>query len=109
VRELRRSLWVRFQFDPIIDGVAESLLAAQVTLGCLHRNVPQKALNLFQFTTGLMAKTGASPAKVIRRERRDLTVQSFLLYNTPNGLGAKSGAPNLAGLVDRAKEIALRD
>ena len=78
--------WVRFQPDPIIDGVRESVLAAQVTLCCLHRNVPQRELNLFQFTTGLMAKTGASPVKVMRRDRRNLTVQSFLLHNTPNDL-----------------------
>lgn len=100
--DLRRSRRVRFRPDPIIDGVVESLFAAQVTICCLHRNVPQKELNLFQFTTGLMAKTGASPAKVMRRERRNLTVQSFLLHKTPNDLGAKSGAQILpAFLIER--------
>jgi hypothetical protein len=68
------------------------------------QSVPQKELNLLQFTTSLMAKTGASPAKVVRGERRNLTVLCFLLYNTPNNLGAESGSPNPASLVDRTKE-----
>jgi hypothetical protein len=43
---------------PIIHCVAESLFAAQVALSCFAlRRVPAE-LNLFQFTTYLMAKTG---------------------------------------------------
>jgi hypothetical protein len=96
VRGLRRSLQVRFQPNPIIHRVAETLLAAQVPLRRLHRDMPQKELNLLQFTAGLMAKTGASPAKIVRRERRNLTVHCFLFHDTPNDLGAESGAPNPA-------------
>jgi hypothetical protein len=68
--------------------------------------MPQKELNLLQFTTGLMAKTSTSPAKVMRCERRNLTVLSFLLHDTPNDFGPKSSAPNPACLVDRTKERA---
>jgi hypothetical protein len=49
----------------------ESLLAPQVAFRRLHRDVAQKELNLLQFPTGLMAKTGARPAKVVRRERTE--------------------------------------
>jgi hypothetical protein len=104
VRDLGGSLGIWFQPDPIIHRVAETLFAAQIPLGCLHGNVPQKELNLLQFTTGLMAKTGASPPKVMGRERRNLTTLCFLLYDTPNDLGAESSAPNPAALVDRPKE-----
>jgi hypothetical protein len=48
-------------------------------------------------------------AKVMRRERRNLTVLCFLLHNTPNDLGAESDAPNPSSLVDRTKERARRN
>jgi hypothetical protein len=44
-----------------MDGVAESLLAAQVAFRRLYRNVSQQKLNLLQFPASLMAKTGACP------------------------------------------------
>jgi hypothetical protein len=66
--------------------------------------MPQKELNLLQFTARLMAKAGASPAQVVRRQRRNLTVLCSLFHDTPNDLGAESGAPNPASLVDRTKE-----
>jgi len=68
--------------------------------------MPKKELNLLQLTAGLMAKTGTSPTKVVRRERLDLTSLRFLLHNTSNDLGAESVTPNPASLVDRAKERA---
>ena len=55
-------MWVRFQPDSIIHGVAEPLFAAQVSLRRLHRDMPQKKLNLLQLTACLMAKTGTSAA-----------------------------------------------
>jgi hypothetical protein len=51
----------RLQPNPIIDSVAESLLAAQVAFSRLYRNVSQQKLNLFQFPASLMAQTGACP------------------------------------------------
>jgi len=41
MRNLRRFLRVRFQADTIVDRIAEALFATEVSLGCLHRNVPQ--------------------------------------------------------------------
>ena len=85
MRDLRRSLPVeiRFQPDPIIYCVAETLFAAQVPLRRLHRDMPKKELNLLQLTAGLMAKTGTSPTKVVRRERLDITSLRFLLSRHP--------------------------
>ncbi len=63
------SLWswrVRFQANTIIDRIAESLFATQVALRRLHRNVPQKELNLLQFAAGLVTETRASPHQVVR-------------------------------------------
>jgi hypothetical protein len=46
VRDLRRSLRVGFQPNPIIHRIAETLFAAQVPLRRLHRDMPKKELNL---------------------------------------------------------------
>jgi hypothetical protein len=104
VRDLRRSRRVRFQSNPIIHRIAEALFATQVPLRRLHRDVPEKELNLLQFSTRLLAKTGANPAEVVRRERLDLTVFCSLLHDTSNDLGTESRAPNPASFVDRTKE-----
>jgi hypothetical protein len=69
----------------------------------------QKELNLFQFTTSLMTQTGTCPAKIVRGERRNLTVLRLLLHYTPNDLRTEAGSPDSAGLVDRTKKSAARD
>ena len=106
VRDLRRSLRVGLQPNPIIHRVAETLFAAQVPLRRLHRDMARKELNLLQLTAGLMTKTGTSPTKVVWRERLDITILRFLLHDTPNDFGAESVTPNPASLVDRTKERA---
>jgi hypothetical protein len=60
----------------------------------------QQELNLFQFTTGLMAKTGTGSAKIVRSERRNLTALCFLLHYTPNDLRTEAGSPDSAVPVD---------
>jgi len=83
VRDLRRSLRVGLQPNPIIHRLAETLFAAQVRLRRLHRDMPKKELNLLQLTAGLMTKTGTSPTKVVWRERLDITSLRFLLSRHP--------------------------
>lgn len=104
--DLSRSHHTWFQPDSIIDGVAESLFAAQVAFRRLYGNVSQQKLNLLQFPASLMTQTGACPSEIVGRERRNGTVLCLLLYDTPNDLGAEAGAPNPASLVDRTKERA---
>jgi len=104
-----RSFWlIRFQPDPIVDRVAETLFAAQISLRCLHRDLSQQELNLLQFTAGLMAKASASSTKVVRSERLDFTVLCLLLHDTPNDFGTEASSPDSASLVDRTKENARR-
>src|ERR1700731_367404 len=101
---LLRLQGTRLQSNSIVDGVAESLFAAQVAFRGLYRNVPQQKLNLLQLPASLMAQTGACPAQVVRRERRNITVPCFLFHDAPDDLGAESGPPNPASLVDRTKK-----
>ena len=105
MRDLLGSLPVRIRFqpNPIIHSIAESLFAAQVPLRRLHRDVPQKELNLLQFTAGLMTKMGTSSAQIVRRERWNLIFLCFLFDDIPNDLGAESTAQNPSRFVNRAK------
>jgi hypothetical protein len=38
-----------FDADPVVNGGSNALLAAEVSLGCLNRDVSQQKLNPFQF------------------------------------------------------------
>jgi hypothetical protein len=66
-------------------------ITPQVPFIRLYRNVPQQELNLLQFTTSLVAQTGASPPEVVRGQGRNLTGLCFLLHHTPDDLGAEAG------------------
>jgi len=66
----------------------------------------QQELNLLQFTTSLVAQTGACTPEIVGRESRNFAVFCFPLHYTPNNLGAETGSPDPASLVDRAKEPA---
>ena len=87
VRDLRRSLRVGLQPNPIIHCVAETLFAALGPLRRLHRDMPQKELNLLHLPAGLMTKTGTSPMKVVWCERLNITSLRFLLHDTQMTLG----------------------
>jgi hypothetical protein len=53
-------LWL--DTDAIIHGSADSLLAAEIAFGCLHRYMPEQEWDLVQFSACGMAQlgTGAS-------------------------------------------------
>jgi hypothetical protein len=46
----------------IIHGGTNALLAAQIPLGRLNGDMPEKKLNLLQFATRRMAEPGTRPA-----------------------------------------------
>ena len=49
----------RFNAEAVVHGSTDSLLAAEITFGCLHRNMSEKELNLVQFSPGGMAQLSA--------------------------------------------------
>ena len=55
IREKKMRL-CHLQSNEVVYRMAEFLFAAQVALGCLHGDMPQQKLNLFQFTAGKMAQ-----------------------------------------------------
>jgi hypothetical protein len=61
-----RSVW-RLYPDFVIDGTLNSLFAAEISFGCLNRNVTEEKLNLFEFASSRMAKPSAGSAEVVQR------------------------------------------
>jgi hypothetical protein len=55
---------LRFNADPIVDGSANALLAAEVSLGRLDGDVPEEKLNLLQFATRSMAEPRTRPTAI---------------------------------------------
>ncbi|HEV2381014.1 MAG TPA: hypothetical protein VG206_14635 [Terriglobia bacterium] len=57
--------------DPVVDGAAQLLLAPEVTLGGLDRDVTEQKLDLIQLAAGSTAEPGRRTAEVVRRELLD--------------------------------------
>jgi glutamate dehydrogenase/leucine dehydrogenase len=45
---------LRLNSELVVDGATQPLLASDVSLGHLNRNVPEQELNLVQFSAGKM-------------------------------------------------------
>ena len=49
------------QSEFVVHCLAESLLAAEITFGCLNRCVSEQELNLLKFSALCLAKTSYAP------------------------------------------------
>jgi hypothetical protein len=58
---------LRFDADVVVHGSANPLLAAEIVFSCLHGNMPEKELDLIQFSTRCMAQLRARTPKIVRR------------------------------------------
>jgi hypothetical protein len=56
------------QKNAVVYRLSQFLLAPEVALRRLNRDMPEQELDLFQFSSGEMTQAGAGPAKVMRRE-----------------------------------------
>jgi hypothetical protein len=57
-----------FNPEPIIDGMPESLLAAQVFFRRLHRNMTEQKLDSFQLASRILTEPSARPPEIVWRE-----------------------------------------
>ena len=57
----------RLDADLVIHGTLNPLFATEISFGCLNRNVTKQKLNLFEFTSGSLAKPSTSSTEVMRR------------------------------------------
>jgi hypothetical protein len=83
------------QIDSVVHRVSQFLLAAEIALGRLDRNMPEQKLNLLQFSAGEMAQARATPAKIVGSKIRDSSPQCRSLHHMPNGFGRDVVAPEL--------------
>ena len=83
----------------VIDRAANPLLAAQIPLGGLNGNVPEKKLYLLQFATSGMAQPGTRPAKIVRSKPLDACCSGVLSNYVPDGFLRQPISPRFPVLV----------
>ena len=98
------ALW--FNADAVVHGASNPLLAAEVALGRLNRNVPEQKLNLFQFAARSMAQPCACPTKVVRREPLNACFTGILAYHVPDRLLRQTVTPGAPVLVYPPEQFA---
>lgn len=75
---------LRLNTNAVVHGSANPLLASGVPFGCLHGYVPEKELNLVQFSAGCMAQLRARAPQIVRRQLGQAELSRVLLYDMPN-------------------------
>jgi hypothetical protein len=95
---------IRLDANPIIDGGSNSLLAAQVAFGRLHRNVPQEKLDLLQLPSRSMAEPSTGPPQIVRRQFGHSNASGGFLHDVPNRLYRHPISPGPAYFVDSAEQ-----
>jgi hypothetical protein len=99
----------RLDTDSIIDSVADPLLAAKVSLGCLYRYMSKQKLNLIQFAACLMAEPGASSAEIVWSEFLDAGFSRIMPDQVPDDLFAQPASPYSAGTCHTPEDLPTRD
>src|SRR5688500_7436467 len=100
---------VGFDSQSVVHGSPELLLASEVALCRLNRDVPEQELNLVQFATREMAETGTRASEVVGCELVDAGPSGGGAHDVPQHLRRHAFAPDTADLVDRAEHRAVRD
>ena len=75
---------LRFYADVVVHCSANPLLAAEIAFSCLHGNVPEKELDLIQFSTRCMAELRARTPQIMRRYLGKPEFPRVLFHHMPN-------------------------
>ena len=78
------SPWLGLDTDAVVHGSANPPLAAEIAFSCLHGNVPEKELDLVQFSTRSMAQLGARTPQIMRCYLGKLEFSRVLLHDMPD-------------------------
>jgi hypothetical protein len=95
------------RLDPnaIVHCVPDSLLAAEIFLSRLNRNVSKQKLNLLQFAASDMAKTGTRAAEIMRRQLAQPELWGVVFDNVPDHSVSHEVAPSLASSTNTSKKV----
>jgi hypothetical protein len=74
-----------FDSKSVVDRHPQTLPAANIAFGSLHRDMPEKKLDRLELPSGLMAEARAGPSEIMWREMRNVHARSSL-NNVPNRL-----------------------
>ena len=75
-----------FYTEFVVDRYSQTLLAANIAFGGLHRDMPEKKLDLLDLTSGIMAEPRAGPLEIMWREMRNVHGRGSILDNVPDRL-----------------------
>src|ERR1039458_1306766 len=100
---------LRFNANPVIDGILEFLLAPKVALGRLDVYVSEEELDLVEFATRNMAEAGTRATQVVGRHLFETCLFSEGLYDIPDHLFSQASSPNEPALVDGPEDAACHN
>jgi hypothetical protein len=103
---MERALWLRFDTDAVVHGSVNPLLAAEIAFSCLHGNVTEKELNLFQLSTRSMAQLRARTPQIMRCYMGEPEFSCVLFYNVPEDSFRYAVAPTMAQCSSRCCKCA---
>jgi hypothetical protein len=100
---------VRLDPDPVIYSAADSLLASQIPLRGLNRNVPEQELNLFEFAASGLAESRAGPAKIMRGKVWNSSLSRRVFHDVPDRLDGNAITPRMPGSIDPPENASIFD
>ena len=75
-----------FDTEFVVYGYSQTLLAANIAFGGLHRDMPEKKLYLLELAPRIMAETRTGPPEIMWRETGNVHTRGSLLDNVPDRL-----------------------
>jgi hypothetical protein len=96
---------LRLNSDSVVDGRSDALLAPEVSLGGLDRDVTEKELDLFQFAAGSVPKTRVVSTQIKQRQFLDPGSRCELRADMPDNLSVMPSPQTLPALFTRRKTL----
>src|SRR5271166_3255325 len=81
--------------EPVVHRMTQILLAAEIPLGGLDRDMAEQELNLFQFAAVAVAQLGAGSAKVMRGHMLQPYAAAVSIHHVPDNVHVDAITPNL--------------
>lgn len=95
---------LRFNSNAVVDGSADPLYTAKISLSRPDRNVSEKELDLFQFSAGGVTQLRTGAAKVMGSEPREAKLFGMVFDHVPDYPFRYTITPAFASATDAAKQ-----
>lgn len=81
---VERAPWLGFDTDAVVYRSTNPLLAAEIAFSCLHGDVPEKELDLIQFSTRSTTQRGTRTSQIMRCYLGKSEFCRVLLHDVPD-------------------------